>query len=225
MKKMVAVAALVLMAMPSLTMAGWDVRGEMNGWGQTAMTDNFDGTFTASFSGLSASTVMKYKVDENPPGDWSNAFPSQDWFTKTDGAGDLSITFDTNVIGDGWSPASNRVYSPDTGLDWEVLGDFTGWDGAPVAAVAQGGGLYSVDITIASAGAHQYKFRAPGDWGRQVGDFTGSSNIEFSSANPNETYRFELDIPNGRWRQSLIPEPATLALLGLGAVAVVRRRR
>lgn len=231
MRKLIAVLAVALLAAPAVVLAGpgeYNVRGEMNGWGETLMTDNLDGTFTHTFNGLAADTQIQYKVAEDldPPNDWANNWPRENWYTISDGSGDLTITFDTNVIGDGWDPPSHRVLSPDPGNPWEVLGDFTGWDAAPVPAAAQGGGLYSVDITIASAGNHAYKFRAPGDWSRQIADpMTASSNIEFTTATDNELWRFELDIPNGRWRQTLVPEPATLALLGLGAVALIRRRR
>jgi hypothetical protein len=231
MRKLVALLAVGLLAAPALAAPGqFNARGEFNGWGETLMTDNLDGTHTVNFSALTPSTVMAYKVAEDldPPADWDNNWPRENWFTVTDGAGDLTITFDTNVIGDGWQPASHRVLSPDPGNPWEVIGDFTDWDGgAPEPQLlAQGGGLYSVDVTIANPGAHAYKFRAPGDWGRQIGDpVTGSSNIEFSTTDPNELWRFELDIPNGRWRQTLVPEPASIALLGLGAVALLRRRR
>lgn len=229
MKKLVVPAVIALMIAPSFAMAGYSFRGEANGWGLSPMTDNLDGTYSITIVGQPANTQQKYKVDTDPPGDWSSAYPKEDWWTITDGTGSYTVVFDTNVIGDGWSPASNRVKSPDPGIAWEVIGDFTDWQGgAPEPQmVYQGGGLYSVDVTIANAGAHAYKFRASGDtgWGQQIGDFTGSGNIEFNAPNAGEIWRFELDIPNGRWRQFVVPEPATMTLLALAAFAVARRRR
>ena len=127
MRKLIAVLAVAALAAPAAVLAGvggYNVRGEMNGWGETLMTDNFDGTFVHTFNGLAANTQFQYKIAEDldPPNDWDNNWPWENWYTISDGSGDLTITFDTNVIGDGWDPPSNRVYSPDPGNAWEVPG-------------------------------------------------------------------------------------------------------
>jgi len=44
-------------------------------------------------------------------------------------------------------------------------------------------------------------------------------------ANPGDLWAFELDLPNGRWRAYLIPEPASLTLAGLAAIDLMLRRR
>jgi hypothetical protein len=92
-----------------------------------------------------------------------------------------------------------------------------------------GGGLYSVDYTIAAAGTHDFKFRKSGDWDVSIGSDFGNSagNAQVLTTAANQTVTFQLDLPNGRWI-TVVPEPSTLGLAvlgGLAALGVVLRRR
>ena len=60
-----------------------------------------------------------------------------------------------------------------------------------------------------------------------MGDDFGNAaaNNFLTVARGGDIWRFELDLPNGRWRAHLVPEPATVILLATGAVGLLRRRR
>ena len=77
---------------------------------------------------------------------------------------------------------------------------------------------------VADAGDYEFKFRKDGDWSISIGDNFGNSaaNIPYTTTGANEIVQFDLDLPNGRWR--VTPEPASLALLGLGSLLIIRRR-
>jgi hypothetical protein len=66
----------------------------------------------------------------------------------------------------------------------------------------------------------------PGDWAHSTGDDLGNAaaNNSVTVANNGDTWQFDLDLPNGRWRTTFIPEPTTLALLALGGLLGFRRR-
>ena len=96
--------------------------------------------------------------------------------------------------------------------------------GDPLVSLAnQGGGLYAGQIAIAP-GSYEFKFRKAGDWGISTGgDFgnsAGNASVIVNAGDP--AIRFELDLPNGRWRTEVVPEPAALVLLALGLL--LRRR-
>jgi len=223
------VGMLAIAAMATQAQAQWWYRGEANGWGVTAMTDNADGTYSTSITGA-ANGFTAWKVSASgDPGNWDTAFPmSADSWGYYDGTGSLSITFDTNNNADGWTPATNRQkinYEP--GNQWQAVGDFNGWSNndsnwymSPL-----GGGVYSVTGTIAAPGNHFWKAIEAGSWNAigNDGRTLNADNIPFSTSLPNEQVIFQVDVLRGVTR--VIPEPASMALLGLGAVALMRRSR
>jgi hypothetical protein len=228
MRKLVALLVVGLMASPALAQP-YDARGGFNGWGQTPMVDDLDGSYSVTIGGLTAGDRHNFKV---AVGDWVSQWPGSDSRTVVNGAGDITLHFFPGAIADGWNPGGDRVGYSDHGQHgWEIMGAFNGWtDGVDTAArqmTDQGGGLYSVDYTIAAPGSYDYKFRESNSWDIAIGDDFGNSaaNNNITTVDPNSVVRFELDLPNGRWRTTIVPEPATLALLGMGAVAIIRRRR
>lgn len=208
----------------------YNARGGFNGWGETPMVDDLDGTYSLTIGSLSGE--QEFKVAQN---DWASSWPGSNAKVPATGAGTLTIHFRPGAIADGWSPAGDRVGWDDPQLfGWEIMGAFNGWnDGVDTAARQMsnvGPGLYSVDYTIATAGSYDFKFRQSGSWDHSIGgDFGNSSgNANMSTTQDNQLVRFMLDLPNGRWTTIAIPEPATMVAAGLGIAAVAlgwRRRR
>jgi hypothetical protein len=223
------VLSVVLMAATAVGQP-YNARGSFNGWGETPMNDDFDGTYSITIGSLSGD--QEFKVAQN---DWASSWPGSNAKAPADGAGNLTIHFQPGAIGDGWNPSADRVgWDDPLQFGWEIQGAFNGWDeGVDSAArqmTNQGGGLYSVDYTIAAAGSHDFKFRKSGDWAYSIGGDFGNSagNANVTTTQNNQLVRFLLDLPNGRWTTIAIPEPATLfvAACGLAAtVAFARRRR
>jgi hypothetical protein len=90
-----------------------------------------------------------------------------------------------------------------------------------------GNGLYRVDIMIDNPGTCYFKFRGTSDWDVTVGAHFGrfAPNASFDAWGGPEIHRFELDLPHGRARSYYLPEPATLNLLLLSSLVLLRRRR
>lgn len=219
---MVAIAAMATQA----SAYPWFFRGEANGWGTTAMTDNGDGTHSVAISGTpNARTV--WKTDEL--GDWSNSYPtSGDSWGYFDGSGQLTITFDTNSAGDGWVGGTNRQkVNHDPGHQWQAVGDFNGWiNNDPLWNMADlGGGIRQVAGVVATPGNHFWKGIEAGNWDAIGNDArsVNADNIPFTTTFADELVIFQVDVLNGIAR--IVPEPASLAMLGVGAVALIRRRR
>ena len=229
----VSLAALLLAAMPAWAQP-FNVRGDFNAWGEAPMNDDLDGSYSVTVGGLTAGARHNYKVAFN---DWEASWPGSDGRTAVDGSGDITFHYFPGAIADGWNPAGDRVGYDDHGqFGWEIIGGFNdiggGWDEPTNSAARQmsdaanpGGGLYSVDFTIATAGTYAWKFRESNSWDIAIGDDFGNSAADNSitTLTDNEIWTFELDLPNGRWR--ITPEPATLGLLGVGALIALRQRR
>jgi hypothetical protein len=224
MRTFVGLLAVGLMAIPALAQP-YNARGTFNDWGETPMNDDGDGTYSVTIGGLTQGDWEDFKVAFN---DWAESWPPQNARAAIGESGDLTIHFIPGMIGDGWQPEADRVGYDDTGeIAWELSGGFNDWAvNDPLAAMTDnGGGLYSVDYTIATPNTYEFKFKAQTTWDISIGADFGNfdtPNAEFTTTVPNEVLTFELDLPNGRWR--VIPEPTSLALLGLAAVALLRRR-
>jgi hypothetical protein len=208
----------------------------------TQLNDLGGGQYDLQLTGLTAATDYDFKVVSS---DLSESVPGSNMRVRANAAGEIDLKFHEltgATWGDGWSPANaHRVgYADSLEFDWELIGDFTGWGSDPLAAmIDQTNGLHTVDYTFATAGSYQFKFRKVGDWGTSIGPDFGNSagNNPITIVGANELWRFELDLPNGRWRAyqadlagaaaGAVPEPGSLAiaLAGLLVGAVVRRRR
>lgn len=204
----------------------WYARGGFNNWDTSApMTDNLDGTFTANIdiSSQTPGTRYEFKVAN---ADWSVSYPGSSNVLATYATGrpmNLDVFFEPlpDDLGEGWLPETNRVgYSPG-GNPWKLVGDFSGW--APIDMTDLGNDFWTVDTTV-PAGTSGFKFRGTDDWeisiGADFGKWAGNASMTVATGG---LYRFELDLPHGRYRAFPIPEPASL--LGLALLGMLIRRR
>lgn len=179
-------------------------RGTFNGWSGTANELTLvSGThYSATIGGLTPGNKERYKVTVD---DWSSNWPGSDQEAMVDGAGNVTIHFYNTTFADGWLPTANRVGYDDAGHGWEIVGDFEGWGGSPIALTHMGGGLYSGSSVFATPGNIEYKYRKTGDWNVAAGVDLGSDNIVATTYTFGETVTFEIDLPNGRVRAVSTP--------------------
>lgn len=205
------------------------IAGDFNGWapGDTQMTETAPGSGIWEYiiSGLAPGQYQQFKITQ---GDWDSNFPSANsWYTADD-QGEVTVTFNTNVVSDGWLPEQYRLgLSTDRG-SWSVVGDYNGWNNADPTQVmtAMGEGIYMLTQTFA-AGSYSLKPIVTGSW-----DGIGTQGRSADAWNYNLTLDSEsevavwVDAYRGTMKVEVIPEPVTAVLLGLGSViGLVRRRR
>lgn len=198
------------------------VRGAFNGW-TTAnpMTDDGDGTWSATIdmSAQPTGDPFQFKCATE---DWTfNAPPNNAQLRYV--AGNITFHFIPYPVQDDWLPTweSPRIgWDPTTGFD--VMGSMNGW-GDPYVMTDNGAGLFSADIPV-TAGNYEFKFRATNDWEINIGQtFSWNDANATLAAAQDGLYRFELDLPNGRYRTFWVPEPASV--LGLALLGLLIRRR
>jgi hypothetical protein len=202
----------------------WYYRGDTNGWGATLMNDNLDGTHSITITGTPGAFTAWKHSDAPDTWDWPLSGDSWGYF---DAEGNLTITLDLNVYADGWANTEDRInIDHDGAAQWAAVGDFNGWnnDDSALYMSPVGGGIYEVQTTIATPGDYAYKAVEAGTWNAIGADArsVNADNLPFSTTVPDELVIFQVKPLEGVVR--VIPEPATLALLGVGVLALVRRR-
>jgi hypothetical protein len=203
------------------------VRGEFNGWGlANPMTDLGGGHYFAEVTGLTPGGNYQFKAANES---WSIEAPTAGGNLRAiaSAAGTLRVHFyDIPTPGDGWFPDTRRAgYEDLVGHGWEIMGSFNGWSSPALTLTNLGGGNYTGTMMV-TAGNHEFKFRKPGDWNVTIGprfaDNTGNISLALGADAP---VRFDIDMVGGRYNIMVVPEPATLGALALGALALARRRR
>ena len=194
------------------------------------MTDNMDGTFTATLGGFDAGSRHEFKITD---GTWDWSFPGPNSWFYADGSGDITVTFNTNEVLDGWDPTQYRLgLSVDPGA-WTIAGSF-GPDGDPLfwnnanpdmAMDSLGEGMYMLSKTLA-AGYYEWKPVVTGTWDSISWDnrSVGTANVSMT-LDDEAVVNFYVDSLGGAMRFEVVPEPATMALLGLGALLAIRRKK
>jgi len=226
MKKVVLAGALVVSAAAATATAQpYYAKGDYNGWSSANMLTLVAGDhYSTIVTGLNPGDRHEFKGAND---DWSFNGPFDgNVQARADANGEIEVHFyATNSHGDGWLPEGMpRTGFTDTNLTgWEIMGDFNGWSAAVATFADIGGGIMEASWA-ATAGNHEFKARRTGDWDVGIGnEFAGSgANIQFDIGAGGGTYTMRIDTAGGRYQ--LVPAPASLALLGLGGLAIRRRR-
>jgi hypothetical protein len=202
------------------------VAGDFNGWNAAGniMTELGGGIWSADLIGVGVGR-HEFKVTL---GDWSNNWPGSgnSWFI-TDGSGNVSVTFNTNDVQDGWRGNWGRIGINVDPATWTAVGDWQAWNNAdPATAMADiGGGVYYCEQVLAP-GWYQWKAVSTGTWDAIGDDFRGinSNTTWFEVTAGQPSARFWVNALEGTTKVDTVPEPAALLLLGLGILALPRRR-
>ncbi|MCE5187199.1 MAG: PEP-CTERM sorting domain-containing protein [Planctomycetaceae bacterium] len=215
---------LVVLGLAVSANADYYVAGDFNGWDAVGnlMTDNGDGTYAVTITGLVADSRHEFKVTI---GDWSTAYPGDNSWLYADASGSVDITFNSNWVADGWKIEQYRIGESTDPGSWTLAGSFQGWNNAEGNMTPQGGGIYLFSQTL-SAGEHWFKPVVTGTWD-SIAENGRSGNtwnmyVNLASASVVNVY---VDALNGVVKTEVVPEPATMTMLGLGSLLMAIRRR
>ncbi len=206
------------------------VAGDFNGWAAngTVMANMGGGIWSASFSGLTPNTEYQFQVTD---GSWSSWFtPGSHSWLFPDATGDATITIDLNSYADGWSGSVNRISA---GVDpgaWNAVGAWNGWNNADPTSVMTsiGGGVYELQKSIANPGFWGFKATQSGGWNYQIGADgrnVNAAEVTFTTTVPNQVVDMFVNTVNGTIMVTVVPEPTTFALIGLGGLVALCRRK
>jgi hypothetical protein len=201
------------------------IAGDWNGWNAagSVMTEVSSGVWQVALTGVGAGR-HEFKITE---GDWSWNYPGPNsWLYTADGT--ITITYDVNTYGDGFSPTAQRIgESNDPGF-WTAVGDFQGWNNAdPTTSMTPlGGGLYEYVLT--TVGSWSWKAVVTGSWDSISWDnrSVGTANWAFT-INAGQEADLYVNALTGVASVAIVPEPSTMVLgaAGMATLLWLRRRR
>ena len=204
------------------------IAGTFNGWapGDIAMTETYAGSgiWTYTISGLEAGLWQEFKITQ---GDWDLTVPTANSWYATDENGEVTITFNTNIVSDGWIKEQYRISVSTEPGTWSLVGDFNGWNNADASQLmtSLGNGIYAITQTWA-AGDYNFKSTWTGTW-NAIG--TEGRSIDawnyYLSLDTESEVTVYVDAYNNTMKVEVVPEPATMALLGFGSLVLARRRK
>ncbi len=207
-KKTVALSGLFAVSV-AVSHAQYYLAGDFQGWNasgnqMTAGPNPGEYSYTNSGGGT-AGTYANVKVTD---GTFDNTWPGSNMKVLYDSTGSFVVHFWPGTFSDGWTPSANRVGydDPDNDPGWAIAGSFNGW-GTPSTMTSLGNGVYTNNITVATAGSYAFQFRSPATstaiyLGADFGN--SSANAGFLATSSPQTLPAALDLPNGRW---LVPTP------------------
>ncbi len=139
---------------------------------------------------------------------WGESYPASNQPVFISGPGDVvNWSFDTNVHNDGWLPAQDIAmndHAIPAGTTFEVIGSApeTGSWGSGAACVLTGD-IWSVQLTIATPGTYDVKFRKTNDWSMNMGPDgfgTNAWNAQYTTTVTNTPVMFRFNQHTGRMR-------------------------
>jgi len=211
------------------------IAGEFNGWNpglnQMIETPPGSGIWEYTISGLTPGQRQEFKIT---PGDWSTTQPASNSWYNADASGQVTITFNTNVVSDGWLPAQFRVGVSTEPGTWSLVGSYNDWNNADPSQVMTplGRGIYAITQTFA-ADSYILKPTRTGTWdaigtdGRSIDAW--NYNLVLASASEVTVY---VDAFNGTMgiggevdlsflKQAYDPDPKNGAVVGTDSVTAL----
>lgn len=201
------------------------------------MADQGGGVFTYSAANLLNGTPYEFKVIDDlgaPPPAWGNPeVVNVNTRAYGDADGIAIISVDTSQDN---SSGGKVTWINSDAVPLQVVGNFmvqaggaSDWNNNDAAfnMSAQGGGYYTIDLAIGTAGNYEFKtIIEPGSWDHQVGADgfnNNASTYAFSTTSANEAITMYVDTANGAI--GVIPEPATIGLVGMAGLSLLIARR
>ncbi|HVM60229.1 MAG TPA: glycosyl hydrolase 53 family protein [Verrucomicrobiae bacterium] len=194
------------------------VAGDFNSWNPAGnvMTQITAGVWQASFTNLNVGR-HEFKITT---GTWDTNYPPYNSWLYTDSSGNVTVTFKSNTVSDGWYGAFGRIgVNVDPG-SWTAVGNWQGWNTTnPATAMTPlGGGVYKLSTNL-PPGAYQYQAVITGsdagtnpNWNAIGGDFrsVGAVSLNFTNATPRPVaYDFYVNALAGVITVSRSPLPYT----------------
>lgn len=150
------------------------VAGDFQGWDPTSdpMTETSPGSniWERTYAGLAPGSRHEFKITNGLPWDDPNhvSWPIYNSWCFADSTGEVLITYDGNVYGDGRFPVTHRLPLPDycDPGTWTAVGDFQGWDPSnPQTGMwPYGDDAYTYVCTGLAPGTHYWKAAITGTW-------------------------------------------------------------